>query len=284
MKLYFITTDHSENKNWFRDDDDFKAGMNYVAVTVAAVGVKVIAFILMSNHVHFLVACYEKDARRFIYYFKQLYGTYYRYKYGNNRVFRRNGVDIQELTEENESVEKVIAYIVMNCVASRICATPSGYRWGSCACYFNDNKEIGKPVSSYSARKRIALLKSKTAIPGNWTVGAGGYVLPESYVPVESVEKHFRTSSRYNYFLYSSSKAKKAMELSGASFRDQVISDGLLDLCVTLFGKKHPSDLDEDESAEVVRQIRWRFGADAHQISRVSGIPYSKVTAFLNRI
>ncbi|MBO4455968.1 MAG: hypothetical protein J5759_05940 [Bacteroidales bacterium] len=284
MRLFFVTTDHFETKIWFRDDDDFKVGMNYVAVTVAAVGVRVIAFILMSTHVHFLLACYEKDARRFISYFKQLYGTYYRNKYGSSRLFRRNSVDIQEIINEGEGIEKVIAYIIMNSVAARICATASGYRWGSGACYFNDNKEIGKPIGGLSGRERIATLKSKTSVPDNWTIGAGGYILPESYIPVEDVERLFKNARRFNYFLFSSSKAKKAKEQNGPSFRDQVILEGLNDLRVTLFNNKHLDDFKEEEKAELIRQLQWRFSADSHQISRLIGLPYSEVTELLNRL
>ncbi|MBO4565851.1 MAG: hypothetical protein J5695_01350 [Bacteroidales bacterium] len=284
MRLFFVTTDHFETKIWFRDDDDFKVGMNYVAVTVAAVGVRVIAFILMSTHVHFLLACYEKDARRFISYFKQLYGTYYRNKYGSSRLFRRNSIDIQEIINEGEGIEKVIAYIIMNSVAARICATASGYRWGSGACYFNDNKEIGKPIGCLSGRERIATLKSKTSVPDNWTIGAGGYILPESYIPVEDVERLFKNARRFNYFLFSSSKAKRVKEQNGPSFRDQVILEGLNDLRVTLFSNKSLDDLNEEEKAELIRQLQWRFSADSHQISRLTGLPYSEVTELLNRL
>lgn len=285
MKLFFISTDHLEQKIWFRDDEDFKAGMNYVAVAVAALGIRVIAFILMSNHVHFLVACYnEREARRFITYYKQLYGTYYRNKYGDGRFFRRNGVDIQEISDENERVEIVIAYIVMNSVAARICANASGYRWGSGACYFNDYKEKGKPVNAYSTRARIALLKSKTPLPGDWVIGTDGYVLPESYIPVEAVERLFKTPARYNFFLNNSSKAKKSKEHGGPAFRDQVIAEGLKDMCVTLFNKKGLDYLSEKEKEDTIRQLRWRFGADNYQICRVTGFSYQEVAEILNRM
>ena len=55
MKLYLITTDHMETKVWFREEADYVAGMNYVAVAVGSTRVMIVAFILMSNHVHFLI-------------------------------------------------------------------------------------------------------------------------------------------------------------------------------------------------------------------------------------
>ena len=285
MRIFFITTDHLELRIWFRDDEDFRVGMNYLAVTAAVTGLKVIAFILMSNHVHILLACPNRvEALSFINHFKQLYGTYYCNRYGERRFFRRNGVDIQEIDPENEGLERVIAYIVMNSVAARICASANSYRWGSGSCYFNDYKETGRSLSSYSGRSRIALLKSKAMLPGNWTVGAGGYVLPESYVSVKGVETLFKSPLRYNFFLNNSSKAKRVKDLSGPAFRDQVISDGFKDLCITLFNKQDAFSLSVEEKAEAVRQLRWRFGADSHQISRVTSFPYSEINEMLSRL
>ncbi|MBQ7622372.1 MAG: transposase [Bacteroidales bacterium] len=280
--LYFLTTDHLETKIWFRDDDDFRAGMNYVAVTVASTNLAVLAFVLMSNHVHFLIECGRKeDVNTFIIQFKRLFGSYCHRKYGTERFFRSNGVDIQSIPPAKESVERVIAYIVMNPVAARICAAPSGYRWGSGSCYFNDNRQQGIPVGSLSAKKRAERIRSKLLIPDEWLLSCDNYILPDSYIQIRAVERLFRNPARYNYFLNSSSKARKIQESSGPVFRDQVLADGLNDLCVSLFGKGAPGDLSPEEMTEAIKQLRRRFGADAHQISRITGIPYEDVNEAL---
>lgn len=237
MNFYFVTTDHLETRIWFRDDDDFKAGMNYVAVTSAKTGVAVVAFILMSNHVHFLILYEDIDAKRFIDSFKKLYGTYFGKKYNTKRFLRRNNVDIQVVSTADEAVERVIAYIIMNSVAARICLNAGFYKWGSGACYFNNNKEAGTPLKDYSTRAQIRLLKSNNKLPQNWKIGAGGYILPESIIQVGLVERLYKTPSRMNYFLNASSKAKKALEQEGVSFRDQLIQEAMKDLQVSL-GKK----------------------------------------------
>jgi len=46
-KCYLVTTDHLEEGLWFRDDEDFITGMNYVAIQAARGRVTVLAFILM---------------------------------------------------------------------------------------------------------------------------------------------------------------------------------------------------------------------------------------------
>ena len=56
-KIWLVSTDHLEEGLWFREEEDFKVGMNYVAVQVSQSGVTILAFILMSNHVHFILSC-----------------------------------------------------------------------------------------------------------------------------------------------------------------------------------------------------------------------------------
>ena len=55
-EIYLLTTDHLEEGLWFREEEDFKVAMNYVAIQAACSStVTVLAFILMSNHVHFVL-------------------------------------------------------------------------------------------------------------------------------------------------------------------------------------------------------------------------------------
>ena len=110
-RYYLITTEHLEDRLWFRDGEDFRVAMNYVAVAAFLTGVMVLAFILMSNHVHFVLACSREDAERFVNTFKRLYASYYYRKYGVNEFLRRNGVDIREVNDSDESLERAIAYV-----------------------------------------------------------------------------------------------------------------------------------------------------------------------------
>lgn len=101
----------------------------------------------MSNHVHFVLMCSQEEAVLFINKFKRLYAAYYRKKYGVSELLRRNGVDIREVFAGDESLEKAVAYVIMNCVAANICLEPSGYRWGSGNLCFNGTLVSGTRLS-----------------------------------------------------------------------------------------------------------------------------------------
>ncbi len=285
MTFFLITTDHLETRLWFLDDDDFKTGMNYVATVAFLLGVRVIAFILMSNHVHFVLECTREQAVRFITEFKRLYSRYLNQKHGTKELLRDNGVDIQELRLGDESLERAIAYVQMNCVAANICLEPAAYPWGTGRTFFQVSAKRGQCLGALSARKKNKLLHSKIILPAGWMLGEDGYILPESYVPVRFVESLFRSPRRMQYFLQNSSKAKRILdriEKDLPAFRDQVILAAIPDLCHSLFQKRSFEELDIPQKTELARQIRYRFSADIHQIARVSGMPYQQIASLLD--
>ena len=284
MTFFLITTDHLETRLWFLDDDDFKTGMNYVATVAFMFGVRIIAFILMSNHVHFVLECTRELALRFITEFKRLYSRYLNQRHGTKELLRGNGVDIQELRLGDESLERAIAYVQMNCVAANICLEPAAYPWGTGRTFFQVSAKRGQCLGALSARRKNKLLHSKMILPAGWMLGEDGYILPESYVPVRFVESLFRTPRRMQYFLQSSSKAKRVLDRIKKdlpAFRDQVILAAIPDLCHSLFQKRSIEELDIQQRTELARQIRYRFSADIHQIARVSGIPYQQIAILL---
>ena len=124
-----MTTDHLESRIWFRDDDDFVVGMNHVAIQAFVTQVTVLAFILMSNHVHFVLYGTWDDCEAFIDGFKARYSQYLYRKYGIREQLRRNDYEIKELPYDDEAFEKAVAYTNMNCVAANICLYANQYPW-----------------------------------------------------------------------------------------------------------------------------------------------------------
>ena len=199
-------------------------------------------------------------------------------------MLRENAVDIERVELSDESPERAIAYILMNCVAANICLNPADYPWGTGNVYFKVKPRKGTPVGSLSIREINRLLHSKGDLPADYLLGEEGYILPESYVQIRFVESLFRNPKRMNYFLLNSSKAKRRLESSDPhlpAFKDQVITAGMHDLCHSLFQKRALTELDEGQLAEILKQIRYRFSAHPHQMARVTGIPYERVAKLL---
>ena len=205
-------------------------------------------------------------------------------------------------------MERAIAYVQMNCVAASICLYPGQYPWGTGSTFFQAvwdgmplessmpqgrNFVSRHPAQKYrhlgdlSGRERIRLMHSRAALklPDEWMLSERGFVLPESYVDVNHVESVFRSSKRMQYFLSSSSKARKRMESEDEklpAFRDQVILAALPDLLQSLFQKPAFGALSTQEQAETLRQVRFRFSAGVHQAARVCGISYTDAARLLD--
>ena len=281
MQFFLISTDHLESRLWFDDKPDLVAGMNYVAISSFRFEVNVLAFILMSNHAHFILECERKEAEAFINFFKERFGLYRWNHHKDSKFLRRNRVDIQELSMTGESLERAIADVQMNCVAARLCAHPSGYPWGSGNVFFNLNPQRGCPVGTLSSKALARKMHSKMEVNPDWEMLDDGYISPASYVAVEFVESLFRSPSRYQYFLDNSSKAKRVKELTAPSFSDQLIATASLNLCHSIFRVTSIDDLSPAQTVELVRQLKRRFSSGANQISRVTGIQYGEVVSIL---
>ena len=290
-KYYLVTTEHLEEALWFREDEDFVTGMNYVAIQAALTPrVIILVFILMSNHVHFVLYGTKKEVEAFVNSFKSRYALYMRRKYGVKEFLRRNKLDIKEISkEEVEALERSLAYVQMNCVAANICLYPGQYPWGTGNAFFKTSDGVHKyrRVGELSGRELVRLMHSKEAVrlPDEWLLSDAGFVIPESYVDVRLVESAFRSPKRMQYFLGSSSKARKRLEAEDANmpaFRDQVILGAMPDLLQSLFQKSSFRALSAQEQAEAIRQVRFRFSAGVHQAARVCGITYADAARLLD--
>ena len=286
MKHFFlISTDHLEDRLWFRDEEDFRVAMNYVAVAAFLSGVLILAFVLMSNHVHFVACGPREQTELFINKFKQLYAAYFQRKYGVGELLRRNNVDYREVRDDDESLERAIAYVLMNPVAANICMEPSGYPWGSGNTLFNTNPFPGQVLEELSGRAQISLLKSNVKLPQKYRISQNGYILPDSFIPIKGIEALFRTPKRLSYFLHSSSKARQRLESSATpSFRDQNILSACLDLIHSMFRADSIAELRDEQKGELLRQLERRFSADLNQLCRVTGISYSEAARLLDSI
>ena len=238
------------------------------------------AFILMSNHVHFVLRGGLDFSKRFIDSFKKLYSQYYSTKYFSKNLLRHNPVDFKSLRLGDESFEKAVAYVQMNSVAAKVTLNASDYPWGTGKVFFRMSPIKVTRIGDMYSRACIRLLRSKAVLPEDYLVDEQGVVHPSSYVPVKFVETVFRTPSRMNHFLYTSSKARQLGE--GPTFSDQLLLSNLKALMLSLFRKENLSELSEIQKSDLLKQLRYRFSADPNQISRVTGFPYESVCRLLD--
>lgn len=283
LNFTLVSTKHLSSGMLFLDEDDYRAAMNIVAICSFVTGVRVIAFIMMSNHVHFVLMGSADEARFFIDKFKALYGKYFFNKYGVHEFMRRLGADLRALIIEDESLMRGIAYVHMNSVAANLTPSPFLYPWGTGATFFNPTSASGRRLQELSKRQQYRILRSRMDLPQQYVLGEAGYVLPHCYAEVEFVEKLFCSPSRYSYFLNTSSKARQRKEKDPApSFADYVAKAVMENLVNSLFRTDKFDSLDFEKKADVLKQMHRRLNSDAKQLSRITGIRPEEIIEILD--
>ena len=88
-----------------------------------------------------------------------------------------------------------------------------------------------------------------------------------------------------DYFLRNSSKARLRLESkedAQPSFRDEIVLAALPELCRTLFSKLSFQELSDGQKTEVLRQLRFRFSSNIHQLARVVGLSYDETARLMD--
>ena len=165
-KYYHIYTKGLEDDIIFRCEDDFVAGMNYVPIVLYGRDLTLLAFVLMSNHFHFILYGTEDAVRDFIEIYKNQMSRYLNKKYGTCKLLRRIRTGIS-LIANNEVMKEKIAYVLNNPVTAGLNCFMSGYEWGSGRCYFagTDDSKVCTCLSDVTVRGQRTFLRSHVKFP-----------------------------------------------------------------------------------------------------------------------
>ena len=126
---YHVIIRGSGKQLLFEDDDDYKRFLSYLDDMLARHDIKLLAWCLMSNHVHLLIDDADNNLSAFIHDLSTAYAVYFNTKYGRTGpVFegRFRSVPI----ESDRQLLSAVLYIHANPVKAGI-ATMDSYRWSS---------------------------------------------------------------------------------------------------------------------------------------------------------
>lgn len=285
MNFWLATTDHFSDRVLFKKKSDFVIAMNYVAVLKHITGANILAFIIMSNHLHFVFECTKNEAIDYMNRLKTLYGRYFAKEYGVKDILRLNNVHLEPLFLEDESLHRAIAYVLMNSVSARLCLYMNDYPWGSGRVYFNAVQPGGVRIGTLSKRARQRILKTWAELNSEWILLNDGYISPSCYISYKFVESLFRTPARLKFFLDSSSKAipKQNAWPNSPGFSDQTIVSAANDYRRTVFQKREKDSLTPEQTEELARQLRRRFSLDIAQLCRILNLSYEEAAGIFDK-
>lgn len=286
--FYHVCTDGLEQVTLLKDEEDFKTAWNYLALSAWRAGVNVVAFILMSNHVHELLACREAEqADRTIKLYKKLISTFLKRKYGTSRILHRTE-DCIATIDTIQYLKNCIAYILRNAVCAKICPRPEDYRWSSYACIFSDRKKTAsRPVSGLTFTEKRRLLKTGMDLSDcPLRIDEDGLITLDSFVRSDLVEKAYRHSGKsFLYYLGCCNDAKMEYELACQPLMhvsDQDMYETIRKHVANRFHGKELSELSSSEKCSILKSVFFSNRTSIPQLSRIMGLPRQLIQRILS--
>ena len=268
---YHVCTDGNALEWMFKDTDDFVAGVNRIGISAIETLVQVIAFVLMDNHIHFVLYGTMPQCKDFINKYKLLTGKWIGAKYGARDHLRHLPSQLI-LIEGSDQLLDTIAYLDRNPVVAGFRLIPSEYPWGSARYMFKDRRvRNARRLSEMSKTEIHKVLKTWINLPQDWTIDSDGMLFPQaSFLNVEFVERLFKSPISYLYHLSKKLEGRIEMQQGMRSFiPDKELRPIAETLASQLFSTAQIKDLDFNARIRLARKLKYDYASTPKQISRM---------------
>jgi len=256
----------------FSDVQDYNFGMNLLARCAADYpDLKIVAFELMSNHIHIVLAGDREVAEAFFTSFRRRLS---RYLSGKGQelplTFKAELKNIPDV----RTLRNVIVYVNRNGYVIDYEVTPFSYKWGTGRYYFNDFP-IDRRVKDLAKVELRNLTHSRDAeIPKDYLV-IDNHIAPPSYCKLKFGMSMFREAHQYFSMLSRSieSYSQIATELDDGEFlTDPELFSELIKILKSDYAGAQMRDLSKAQKFDLARTLRFRFKSSQGQIVRILGI------------
>lgn len=276
MIYYHLCTEAMKRCLMFRDNEDYVVGVNYLAVSKLEYGLDILAFCLMSNHLHIVARGTHETVKKFTTSFKRRYSMWITRKYGELKSLKNVKVFVKEIGDDNY-LKQVIAYVLRNPVAAGLNVSPFQYIWSSAGCYFariGDDMEVIKTTASsvLSQNSVRCILKSKSSIPRAISFVNRQIVDMRSFVDYAYTESIFRTPKALMFYMSKDNDSSLELEMSmkrKVVFSDHTIQKAVMDFCKERFHVNDKDELSIEERCSLIRYLRRNFNSSPKQIARL---------------
>lgn len=286
--FYHVCTNGLEQITLLKDEEDYKAAWNYLAMSAWKTGTQIVVFIIMSNHIHEILACRNAaHADKTIKLFKKMLSLYLKKKYGLTKPLHRTK-DCISLIDTVRYLKNCIAYILRNAVCARICVKPEDYMWSSYACYFscNRNEKASSAASMTFSQKRRILKTGLDLSTCPFRIGEDGLVILESFVRHDIVERAYRHSGKsFLYYIGCCNDAKMEYELTCQPLmhvNDHDMHETVTKYVTHRFRGKSISELTSAEKCSILKPLFFNNRTSIPQLSRILGIPRQLIQRILS--
>lgn len=197
---WHLSTNGENSQIIFKCTADFAAAINVLAICLPIYGVRLIAFVIMNNHIHLVVEGKLEDVLNAFREFCRRLGRYFSKK-GQDGIL--DGFDCGEpiALTSLAFLRAAIAYVHRNPSAARTDALAYSYPWSSGPYYFSElmNFLKGEPFGDLTLKARREVFQGRVLpMPENYYMLSLGFISPASFVDIRKGESMFRNAADYN--------------------------------------------------------------------------------------
>lgn len=273
---WHLSTDGNKQEIIFIDDEDFKFAMTTLALLLLVFKVRVIAFVFMNNHLHWILEGQESECLSL---FKAFTRKLRAYLHKKGRYGVLDGFDCGKpiAITTLEQMRNEIAYVHRNPFVVRLDVLPYTYRWSDGYLYFNPiniEKNHTKFKDLGFDRKRSILHSRIQSLPDHYQA-EDDYILPVSFSCYKKGMSFFRHASQY--FGHITKNIESSAEIA-RRLRDKIILNDeevyplTRKLCGKLFGGVTVKELTSSQKLDLAKRLHFEYNIGNKQLSRVLGI------------
>lgn len=281
--FFHVCTDGNYLDWLFKDDEDFKAGVNRIAICSLSSGVEVYAFTLMDNHVHLVLMGTMPMCKRFICEYKLLTGKWISKKYNLPQYLKHLPTQIIPIVDEEQLLD-TIAYLDRNSVVAGFRCLPSEYPWGSARYLFKHDAAVLslKQLSEFPKNAIRKILNTDKQLPEQWSIDQNGMIYPPCFIDIAKVEHIFKSPMRYIFYLSKKLEGKVEMQQGTKTFfLDKELRIVAKKLAQELCGKNELADLDFNSKIALARKLRYSYASTPKQIARILSVNDEILSQFI---
>lgn len=270
MGYLHVFTDGRLQRTIFHDNEDFISGMNSMAIGLLNRKIRLLAFCLMDNHVHFIMHATDDDAKDFMSFYKKMLSRHLKTKYGimGSLYYAKTGI---RTIEDDRSLKIAIAYCLRNPFAAGMENDPVEYRWSSARYYYGSIPEGLSRIDSLSIREQRSRFRTRAKIPADYMYDQNGMIHPLCYTQCGEVKKLFYNEGNFIHYLFKRVEKEVGEEnVSNPAVRDSVVLKGLQRL-LAQSGATSLYELTNTERIRIMNEVRFRYNLTERQFERITG-------------
>lgn len=263
---------------FFCNDTEFKQGVTQLAMCSCEFRVRIVAFELMNNHFHLILAGEKEECEKLFYSYRSRIGRISK-SFGHIISFDRMEPKVIAI-EDVRALRNEIAYVHRNCLVPNPNLIPNNYLWGTGYLYFN-NIVYFCPLTDFNdmtvREKRAMLHARETELPNYYKV-FNGMISPLSFCAVNEGQMYFKNPVVYNHAVFNdyesySKLSKRDSEATCISYEEFYYA--ATSICRTEFNAKSINKLSDEDKIRLAQKMYSDYNATNAQLNRVLGIDKS---------